>query len=267
MSRWLYTATRHGIFQHSPKEPQTLEEQLRGRRDPTQFGRALEELGIELILAYTPQAKGRIERAWGTFQDRLVSEMRLAGAATIDQANEVLSEFLPRFNARFPVDPAQPGSVYRQLPDRMSLDSVLAERCFKYIRSVANDNTVQFNHATLQLLPGEYRASYARAKVEVQERLDGSLVVVHQGKTLAAVPAPPTPVTIRARNGRRSNGLITVNGASPHPVPSARRRRRAEGTENRRPSPDNGQDQAAKEASPRPPLEKKATDIIIEHTD
>ena len=211
---------RHGIFQHSPKEPQTLEEQLRGRRDPTQFGRALEELGIELILAYTPQAKGRIERAWGTFQDRLVSEMRLAGAATIDQANEVLSEFLPRFNARFPVDPAQPGSVYRQLPDRMSLDSVL---CFKYIRSVANDNTVQFNHATLQLLPGEYRASYARAKVEVQERLDGSLVVVHQGKTLAAVPAPPTPVTIRARNGRRSNGLITVNGASPHPVPSARR--------------------------------------------
>ena len=255
---------RHGIFQHSPKEPQTLEEQLRGRRDPTQFGRALEELGIELILAYTPQAKGRIERAWGTFQDRLVSEMRLAGAATIDQANEVLSEFLPRFNARFPVDPAQPGSVYRQLPDRMSLDSVL---CFKYIRSVANDNTVQFNHATLQLLPGEYRASYARAKVEVQERLDGSLVVVHQGKTLAAVPAPPHTGHYQSTQRPSFQWAHHSQRSFPTPCTFCATGRRAEGTENRRPSPDNGQDQAAKEASPRPPLKKKATDIIIEHTD
>ena len=77
---------RHGIFQRSPKEPESLAEQLRGRRDPTQFGRALEELDIRLIMAHTPQAKGRIERVWGTFQDRLVSEMRLAGASTIDQA-------------------------------------------------------------------------------------------------------------------------------------------------------------------------------------
>ena len=70
---------RHGIFQRAPKDPESLEEQRRGRRDPTQFARALEELGIELILAHTPQAKGRVERAWETFQDRLVSELRLAG--------------------------------------------------------------------------------------------------------------------------------------------------------------------------------------------
>ena len=69
---------RHGIFQRSPKEPDSLEEQLRGRRNPTQFGRALQELDIRLILAHTPQTKGRIERVWGTFQDRLVSELRLA---------------------------------------------------------------------------------------------------------------------------------------------------------------------------------------------
>ena len=202
---------RHGIFQRSPKEPESLAEQLRGRRDPTQFGRALEELDIRLILAHTPQAKGRIERAWGTFQDRLVSEMRLAGATTIEQANKLLWNFIPRYNQRFGVAPSQPGSAYRQLPTGISLDATL---CFKYLRTVANDNTVRFNGATLQILPDGYRASYARAKVEVQERLDGSIVVVYQGKTLAAEPAPHGPVILRARNGRRSNGHVTSNEVS-----------------------------------------------------
>ena len=114
---------RHGIFQRSPKEPESLAEQLRGRRDPTQFGRALEELDIRLILAHSPQAKGRIERIWGSFQDRLVSELRLAGASTIEQANKVLWNFLPRFNQRFGVAPAQPGSAYRQLTPGVSLDA------------------------------------------------------------------------------------------------------------------------------------------------
>jgi hypothetical protein len=106
---------------------------------------------------------------------------------------------------------SQPGLAYRQLADGLSLDETL---CFKYLRTVANDNTVRFNGTTLQLLPDARRASYARANVEVHERLDGSLVVVYQGKTLAAVPAPSTPVTLRARNGRRSNGA-----SSPKPTP------------------------------------------------
>ena len=172
---------RHGIFQRSPKEPESLAEQLRGRRNPTQFGRALEELDIRLILAHTPQAKGRIERVWGTFQDRLVSEMRLAGSTTIQQANKLLWNFLPRFNGQFGVAPAQSGSAYGQLPTDISLDATL---CFKYIRTVANDNTVHFNGATLQILPDDQRANYARAKVEVQQRLDGSIAVVHRGRTL-----------------------------------------------------------------------------------
>ena len=168
---------RHSIFQHSPKEPESLAEQLRGSRDPTQFARALEELDISLVLAHTPQAKGRIERVWGTFQDRLVSEMRIAGASTIEQANTVLCDFLPRFNSRFGVPAAQPGSAYRQPPHGVRLDAVL---CFKYARTVANDNTVRFNGSTMQLMADEYRASYARASVEVQERLDGSIVVAYQ---------------------------------------------------------------------------------------
>ena len=202
---------RHGIFQRSPKEPESLAEQLRGRRDPTQLGRALKELDIRLILAHTPQAKGRIERVWGSFQDRLVSEMRLAGASTIEQANQVLWNFLPRFNQRFGVTPSQPGSAYRQLPTGISIDATL---CFKYIRTVANDNTVHFNGATIQLLYDELRASYARAKVEVQERLDGSIVVAYRGRTLAAEPAATEPVTLRARSGRRANGHWTADVAA-----------------------------------------------------
>lgn len=205
---------RHGIFRHSPKEPESLAEQLRGRRDPTQFARALQELDIRLILAHTPQAKGRIERAWGTFQGRLIAEMSLAGVSTIEHANVVLADFIQRYNQRFSVAPAQQGSAYRQLPDGVCLDAVL---CFKYLRTVANDNTVRFNSAALQLLADDHRASYARVDVEVQERLDGSIVVAYQGRTLATEPAPPGPVELRARNGRRSNG------AHIHPVGAERR--------------------------------------------
>ena len=213
---------RHGIFQRSPKEPESLAEQLRGKRDPTQFGRALKELDIQLILAHTPQAKGRVERAWGTFQGRLVSELRLAGASTIEEANSVLWDFLPRYNSQFGVPAAQPGSAYRQQPPGLCLDGVL---CFKYIRTVANDNTVSFNDTTMQLLPDDHRASYARADVEVQERLDGSIVVAHQGRTLAVEPAPDGPVELRARSGRRSNGRLPddTNGADTHPVGAERR--------------------------------------------
>ena len=196
---------RHGIFQRSPKEPESLAEQLRGGPEPTQFARALKELDIALVLAHTPQAKGRIERLWGTFQDRLVSEMRLAAVSTLEEANQVLRDFLPRFNSSFGVPPAQPGSAYRQLHPSTCLDAVL---CFKYIRTVANDNTVQFEGTTIQLMPDDHRASYARAQVEVQERLDGSIVAAYQGRTLAAVPAPEGPVQLRARNGRRANGHL-----------------------------------------------------------
>ena len=201
---------RHGIFQRSSKEPESLGEQLRGRRDPTQFARALRELDIGLILAHTPQAKGRIERVWGTFQDRLVSEMRLAGVSTIEQANEALCAFLPRFNARFGVPAAQTGSAYRHPPPGARLDAVL---CFKYSRTVASDNTVRFAGSTLQLMPDASRSSYARAVVEVHERLDGSIVVVYRGRTLAAVPAPDAHVQLRARNGRRTNGQPHTEGA------------------------------------------------------
>ncbi len=259
---------RHGIFQRSPKEPESLDEQLRGRRDPTQFGRALQELDIRLIMAHTPQAKGRIERAWGTFQDRLVSELRLAGVTTIEQANQLLWNFIPRYNQLFGVAPAQPGSAYRPLPAGISLDETL---CFKYLRTVANDNTVQFDSAAIQLLSDDHRASYARATVEVQERLDGSIVVVYQGNTLAAEPATGETVVLRARNGRRSKGHLPAEtpvadstGALIHPVGDERRNgaRSLQETPPRNPPKTNTT--PPKQGGTRPPLEITPTDIIIE---
>ena len=123
---------RHGIFQRSPKGAWILEEELQGEQQPTQFGRALEELGIRPIFAFSPQAKGDIERLFGTLQDRLVAELRLAGATTMEQANQVLELFLQRFNARFAVPAAQGGSAYREPPEHLDLDGVL---CFKYRHS------------------------------------------------------------------------------------------------------------------------------------
>lgn len=210
---------QHGIFQRSPKEAETLEEQLSGERQPTQFGRALKELGIQPIFALSPQAKGRIERLFGTLQDRLVAELRLARASTVEKANRVLVEFLPRFNAQFGVPAAQPGSAYRPLPPGLELEGVL---CFKYQRTVARDNTVRFAGHTLQLLPGLDRLSYAHAQVEVQERLDGSLVVAYQGRVLVTREAPPHPVALRARKGARGGSLSTgpvVGGDATDPDP------------------------------------------------
>jgi transposase len=177
---------KHGIFRRNLKEPETIREQLAGRREPTQFGRLMEELLIEVIFADSPQAKGRIERLWGTFQDRLVSELRRAGAKTLPEANAVLWAFLPRFNAHFAQPPAQTESAYRALPNGLDLQRVF---CFKYYRTVANDNTVTLEERRVEIPAGTDRVSYARAKVEVQERLDGSLAVYHGERQIASASA------------------------------------------------------------------------------
>src|SRR6202158_4267833 len=111
---------RHGIFQRN--DPHwTLAEQLTGKQCPTHLGRALEELGIQQIPAYSPQAKGRIERAWRTCQDRLVSELRLAQATTVEQANLVLARFCAHYNHRFPRPAPEPACDFRRLPRRFDL--------------------------------------------------------------------------------------------------------------------------------------------------
>ena len=122
---------RHGIFVRSSQGKERLEEPLTGAREPTQVGRALRELGIAAIAAHSPQAKGRVERHFGTLQDRLVVELGRAGATTVEAANAVLATYLPRFNARFAVPPtvaARPGgpSGRRPLPGRSAACAICA---------------------------------------------------------------------------------------------------------------------------------------------
>lgn len=204
---------RHGIFERSTGEHLTLAEQLNGKAEPTQFGRLLEELGVTSIAARSPQAKGRVERLWGTFQDRLVAELRLAGAGTMAEANQVLGEFLVRFNARFAVPAAAAGSAYRPPIGPRDAQQVF---CFKYERTVAADNTVQFGGQRIQLLAGHDRISYARCHVEVHERMDGSLVVCYQGQELASRCAPLEAPVLRTRTGPRP-APARSSASAPHP--------------------------------------------------
>ena len=162
----------------------------------TQFGRALRELGITHILAHSPEAKGRVERANGTLQDRLVAELRLSGASNIREANLVLWSFLLRFNQRFGVPAAQSGQAYRPISPETDTDGIL---CLKERRRVARDNTVQYRQRNLQLFPDADKVSYAGAYVEVQERLDGQILACYKGKILTPQDAPPLAATLRTQ--------------------------------------------------------------------
>ncbi len=197
----LYT-DRHAVFRHTPDSG------LPGM--PTQFSRAMEELGVLIIFAMSPQAKGRVERTAGTFQDRLITELRLAGASSIGAANSVLEQFLPRFNRRFQVPPQYPEPAFRPLDPELCLDQIL---CFKHRRKVARDNTVRFQLHTLQLLPGPERPSYAGAAVEVLKGLDGRLTVRHGGHIIAVQEAPPSPVFFRNGHGRSVSVAVPASGA------------------------------------------------------
>jgi hypothetical protein len=170
-------------------------------RSLSQVGRALVELGIESIPAASPQAKGRIERLWGTWQDRLVAELRLAGAHDRASANRVLAAFLPRFNRRFAVPPADPASAWRPRPRDLRLDRVC---CFKYRRRVASDHTIRMDGQVLQLPPGPGRVGYAGRRVEVHVRLDGRIIAFDGEHELVVSPAPPDAAALRTRTDQRA---------------------------------------------------------------
>lgn len=205
---------RHSAF--APTSPRPAEpgapEQL------SQIGRALVELGIGSIVARSAQAKGRIERLWGTFQDRLVVELRLAGVVDRDGANEFLVAFLPRFNARFAVPATDPVPAWRPVPSDIRLDRVFV---FKYRCKVARDHTIRLDGQTLQLPPGRGGRGYAGRLVEVHVRLDGSIVAFDGPRELAVRPAPVDPIQLRAQRRRRSDpGLLPATATLPWTPPA-----------------------------------------------
>lgn len=188
---------RHSIFQVERHTP-TLAEQLNGMPDKTQLGRALDELGITLIPANSPQAKGRIERLWGTFQDRLVSELRRKNAKTIDEANAVLLKFLPDYNRKFAVLPFDEKSAWRKI-DGIDLDRHF---CMKYSRRVENDNTISFMNRKIQIPGTKTRYSFAKAKVDVHHLIDGRIRVFYKGTLIAEIKSLDDALQIKPKRIR-----------------------------------------------------------------
>jgi transposase len=173
-------ADRHSIF-HTTREP-TIIEQLKDVVALTQFGRAMEELGITVMKAWTPQAKGRIERQWGVFQDRLVVDLRLARANTLEQAREVLKRFLKEYNERFCRLPKQAAAVFRKAPPKAVLHNIL---CLKETRMVKKDHTISFDGIVLQIPFCRKYPCIADRQVDVRQYRDGHLEIDYRGSIVA----------------------------------------------------------------------------------
>jgi hypothetical protein len=183
--RALYT-DRGSHYFHTPKTGGKVD-----RSRPTQVGRALAQLGITHIPSYSPEARGRMERAFGTLQGRLPPELRLAGIATPEAANRYLREvFVPDHNARFAVPAAEPGSAFIPYAGR-PLEDVL---CVQESRQVGRDNCVTWKGLSLQIPPQRHRHHYVRANVRVHEYPDGRLAIFDGPSCLARFDPAGKPV-------------------------------------------------------------------------
>lgn len=178
---WSIYMDRHSAL-HRNDDHWTLEEELRGEQDPTQVGAALKGLEIEPIYALSAQAKGRVERLWGTLQDRLVSELRLAGARTVEEANAVLAIYRPGHNAKFMTPAAETQSAWRKVRAGIDLERICS---FRDDVPVRNDNTVHHGGAVIDIPPGPGGKSYAGTVVELRYLLNG-MTNIYQGESLIA---------------------------------------------------------------------------------
>jgi transposase len=189
-------ADRHSVF-WTDREP-SVQEQLANKTPTTEVGRGLDELGITLIPAGSPQAKGRIERLWGTFQDRLVSELRLAGAKTPPQAQAVLERYLPEHNRKFAKPAAKAELAWR----KASFTQIEQALCFKQQRTVAKDNTVTFEGTAFQIPKQSAHRSYANKRIAVHVLLDGAVEFFYQKQKIARFDSKTT----------HAQGLYRTNG-------------------------------------------------------
>jgi hypothetical protein len=155
---------------------QSIEDELKNEISLSQFERAADEIGIRVIHADSPQAKGRVERIFQTFQDRLVKDLRLEGIKTNDEANDHLRYFLPRYAKRFAVKARKIDDLHRPIPDGMDLDRIL---CIKTPRVLRNDFTVAHDRKLYQILD-----NVRTKKLIVEDRLNGSVVISHKGKAI-----------------------------------------------------------------------------------
>ena len=182
----LYT-DRGSHYFHTPKEGGKVDKER-----PTQLGRALAQLGIEHIAAYSPEARGRSERMFATLQGRLVRELADAGITDMQTANRFIRDvYLPEHNRRFAVAAEQEGSAFVPV-GTVAIADIL---CQQEERTVGNDNTVRFHGRTLQIPPSPWRAHYVKANVRVHRYPDGHLAIFHGPRRIAGFPpdGQPTP--------------------------------------------------------------------------
>lgn len=165
---------RHTTYKSTAKP--SIEDELNNREPLTQVGRALKELGVEVIYAQSAPAKGRVERSFKTFQDRLIKELRLRGIKTIAEANRFLESYLPRFNKRFAVEPIERADLHRPLPAGVNLDKIL---CKKTEHALRNDFTVAHDKKLYQILE-----RVNAKKVMVEERTNGRTLIAYNDNSL-----------------------------------------------------------------------------------
>jgi hypothetical protein len=208
----LYT-DRKNVFV-TDREP-TLEEQLAGEEPKTAFGKACDKLGIELITAYSPQAKGRVERNHGVYQDRLVKEFALRRITTLESANKLLANgFVDDLNAKFAKAPQSNEDFHRPLPKGLALEDVF---CFEELRSVQNDWCIRHQNRHYQILEHNRPLPKPKDKVLVRTRLDGSVHLLFKDHALdyrilnnaelakRLRPEPPAPRPPRKEQPHKTN--------------------------------------------------------------
>lgn len=184
------------------------------KRTESIIRRALKELNVELIQAHSPQAKGRVERNFGTSQDRLVKELRVEAISTIEMANRYLDEvYVPFWNSRFAVEPAESRDAHRKLSKRVDLDASFAET---WTRSVNNDFTIRFKNCRWQIPKRQARGIRPRDKIVVELRLDGELRFRFNQRYLALEPVLPSV----AKNARPAKTKTAAPKAAPKPRPA-----------------------------------------------
>jgi transposase len=194
---------KHSTYKSTAKP--TIEDELNDVEPLSQFERALKELGVEVSHAHSPQAKGRIERLFRTFQDRVVKEMRLRGIRAIEEGNQFLEGYLPLYNRRFLVCPKEKEDFHRPLPKGVDLDAIL---CMKTERALRNDFTVAHNKKLYQI-----EDTIKALKVVVQDRIDGSIIITYKGRSLRFKQISARPV-------RENRDPVVVRKKKPYIPPA-----------------------------------------------
>lgn len=203
---------RHSTYKSMAK--QSIEEELNDMRPMSHFEKSLAELGVEVIHAYSPQAKGRVERLFGTFQDRVVKEMRLAGVTNITEGNAFLDGYLPEYNRKYAKEAAQKADFHRPVVNKRALDTILS---IKTDRALRNDFTIAHNKKLYQI-----KSNIRAKKVTVEERTDGTMRIIHNGQQLKYQEIVARPIQAK-KLAKEPKSLRSWKPSESHPWKSPAR--------------------------------------------